>query len=297
VIELSRPELVPLKDELFEEKKLKVYVLRLDLIHSFVSGNKWHKLKYNVEEFKRLGKEYLVTFGGAYSNHIVATAAAGKAFEIKTVGIIRGEELTPNSNEVLQFASKCGMQLVFVSRDEYRKLKTDDNLVYSKLNRKPQTSDPKRFIVPEGGSNEFALKGCTEIVNNIPVPFDHVIAACGTGMTLAGIAKSVTGNQKAIGISVLHGEDFLEKDIREWSGSNDFKMNYDYCLGGYAKSNHELETFCNDFYFKHHFRIEPVYTGKLFYGLYDLIIKDFFPHGNTIVAIHSGGIFDFTEAL
>src|SRR4051812_28102245 len=115
MLELKKPELVELKDSMFEDKKLKVFVLRLDIIHQLVSGNKWYKLKYNIEEFKKLRKEYLVTFGGAYSNHIVATAAAGKEFGIKTIGIIRGEELNQDSNEVLRFASRCGMQLVFVS--------------------------------------------------------------------------------------------------------------------------------------------------------------------------------------
>src|SRR5438552_10860929 len=131
-MDFQKPPLQKLKDDLIEEKQLQVYVLRLDLIHPFISGNKWYKLKYNIEEFQRLSKEYLVTFGGAYSNHLVATAAAGKEFGIKTMGIIRGEELNKNSNPVLQFASACGMQLIFVSREEYRLLKANDELVHSK---------------------------------------------------------------------------------------------------------------------------------------------------------------------
>jgi 1-aminocyclopropane-1-carboxylate deaminase len=285
-MELKMPTLQKLEDKLFEEKQLNVYVLRLDVIHPFISGNKWYKLKYNVDEFLRSGKDGLVTFGGAYSNHIVATAAAGKEFGINTIGIIRGEELTPDSNPVLQFASACGMKLIFVSREDYRLLKASDEMVREKI-----ASDI--FIVPEGGSNKFALKGCTEIVKEITIPFDYICAACGTGMTLAGIAKSIAENQKAIGISVLHGEDFLEKDISEWSGSNNFQIIYDYHFGGYAKMNAALKTFCNTFYYQHQVRIEPVYTGKLFFGMYDLIRKDFFESGRTIVAVHSGGIFDF----
>jgi 1-aminocyclopropane-1-carboxylate deaminase len=296
MLELKKPELTQLNDSLFEEKKVKVYVLRLDIIHPFISGNKWYKLKYNIEESKRLGADYVVTFGGAYSNHIVATAAAGKEFGIKTIGIIRGEELHPKSNRVLQFASRCGMKLIFVSREDYRLFKQNKDAITDRLIYELRTTSSELFIIPEGGSNEFALKGCEEIVNKIPNDFDYILAACGTGMTLAGIIKNLNQNQKAIGISVLHGEDFLEKDIREWSKRSDFKMSYDYCFGGYAKSNAELQTFCNEFFFKHRIKIEPIYTGKLFFGLYDLIQKDFFQKAKTIVAIHSGGIFDFTKA-
>jgi 1-aminocyclopropane-1-carboxylate deaminase len=296
MLELKKPELTLLNDSLFEERNVKVYVLRLDLIHPFISGNKWYKLKYNIEEFNRQGAGYLVTFGGAFSNHIVATAAAGKEFEIKTIGIIRGEELNPNSNKVLQFAANCGMQLVFVSRDEYRNLKQNSNAVIDKLVYELRTTSSELFIIPEGGSNEFALRGCEEIGKEISIPFDYVVVACGTGMTLAGIAKSLNKNQEAIGVSVLHGESFLDKDVAGWSGSDSFKVIHDYHFGGYAKSNGELETFCNDFFFKQRIKIEPIYTGKLFFGLYDLVRNDFFPQGKTIVAIHSGGIFDFTKA-
>src|SRR4051812_5057134 len=132
-MDLQKPPLQKLEDDLFKEKQLNVHVLRLDLIHPIISGNKWYKLKYNLEEFQRLKKEYLVTFGGAYSNHIVAIAAAAKEFGIKTIGIIRGEELNKNSNSVLQFATSCGMKLIFVSREEYRLLKASDELVRSKI--------------------------------------------------------------------------------------------------------------------------------------------------------------------
>jgi 1-aminocyclopropane-1-carboxylate deaminase len=289
VLELKKPPLNEIKDVLFEARGLKVYVLRLDAIHPFISGNKWYKLKYNIEEFKKSGKEYLVTFGGAFSNHIVATAAAGKAFGIKTIGIIRGEELNDRSNKVLEFASRCGMKPVFVKREEYRELKNDLNAVEVKLNSQDL------FVVPEGGSNEFALKGCAEIKKDIHIDFDYILTACGTGMTLAGIAKSLEPHQKAVGISVLHGESFLDRDVSRWSGKNDFEIIHDYHFGGYAKTNDELNRFCNEVYFDHYISIEPIYTGKMFYGLYDLIKNDYFPHGKTIIALHSGGIFDFTK--
>jgi 1-aminocyclopropane-1-carboxylate deaminase len=292
-MELKKAPLQKLEDKLFEEKHLNMYVLRLDLIHPFISGNKWYKLKYNVEEFLRSGKDHLVTFGGAYSNHIVATAAAGKEFGINTIGIIRGEELHPKANTVLQFASRCGMKLIFVSRPDYRILKENSDAVAEKVNHALETKGSKLFILPEGGSNELALTGSTEIVKEIPIDFDYILAACGTGMTLGGIAKSIKPEQKAIGISVLHGEDFLEKNISGWSRGNNFQIIYDYHFGGYARMNAELKNFCITFSSRHNLPIEPVYTGKLFFGLYDLIRKDFFNHGSTIVAIHSGGIFNF----
>jgi 1-aminocyclopropane-1-carboxylate deaminase len=295
MLELKKPLLNEIKDVLFEEKGLKVYVLRLDAIHPFISGNKWYKLKYNIDEFKKSGKKFLVTFGGAFSNHIVATAAAGRMFDIKTIGIIRGEELNVYSNKVLEFANRSGMKLVFVKRDKYRELKQDNNKVEAALSPLlGRGVGGEAFIVPEGGSNELALKGCEEIKNDIPIDFDYILTACGTGMTLAGIAKSLEPHQQAVGISVLHGESFLDTDVAQWSGRN-FKIIHDYHFGGYAKTNDKLNTFCNEFYFKHHIRMEPIYPGKMFYGFYDLIKKDFFPHGKTIIALHTGGIFDFTK--
>lgn len=282
---LNNPVIVELTDSLFVEKELQVFVLRLDLIHPIISGNKLYKLKYNLEEFHRQKKEFLVTFGGAYSNHLVATATAGKESDIYTIGIIRGEELDENSNECLKFISSCGMKLIFVTREEYRRLRENNADLFSLVD----IPASKLFLLPEGGSNELAVKGCEEITRNIPFDFDYICCACGTGATLAGIAKSLKGNQQAIGISVLMGEGFLENTIKKFTAStNNFEIIHDYHFGGYAKSTTELEIFCKRFNEGNDIPIEPVYTGKLFFGVYDLIRKDFFEKGRKIVIVHTG---------
>jgi 1-aminocyclopropane-1-carboxylate deaminase len=276
-------------ESLFDEKGVSVSVLRLDMIHPVISGNKWFKLKYNIEAFLKEKKEFLVTVGGAYSNHIVATAAAGKEYVIQTVGIIRGEELNENSNAALKFASACGMKLFFVTRDDYRIIRETEIIppwIYSHL-PSPLSSS---FFLPEGGSNILAVKGCEEIVKNIPEDFDYIICAVGTGTTLAGISNSLTADQTVIGIPVLEGKNFLEETISTFNGGRkNFKLFHEYSFGGYANSNNELDLFCKNFSQKHEIAIEPIYTSKMFYGLYDLIKKDFFKTNSSIVAIHTGG--------
>ncbi len=288
------PTFESIQNDLFSQKQVKVFVLRDDLIHPFISGNKWRKLRYNIEEFQKLKKSYLLTFGGAYSNHIVATAAAGKEFGIKTVGIIRGEELNSESNPALQFAERCGMKLIFITRTDFRKKEDPDfisSLIKSNLNLKMEDV----YVLSEGGMGDLAMKGCAEIVEDVPVEFDYICCACGTGTTLAGIASSLKENQKAIGISVLNDEGFLEQNISSWTSATNFQVIHDYDFGGYHKLTKELDDFCRSFYSKHKIEIEPTYTGKLFYALYDLISKDYFKAGTSIVAIHTGGIFDWTK--
>ncbi len=290
VVSINMPPLQKLKEKLFDEKKVSVSVLRLDQIHPSISGNKWYKLKYNVEEFFRLKKKYFVTFGGAYSNHIVATAAAGKEFGMQTIGIIRGDELHGNSNDVLKFAGSCGMKLLFISREEYKKMRKDKTRIETFLSVL-NTKSSELFVLPEGGSSLPALKGCAEIAGSILEDFDSIICACGTGTTLAGISSALNKNQKAIGISVLKDADFLDKNIVDWNeGRNNFHIVHDYHFGGYAKSNRELVSFCDTFYSSHQIKIEPVYTGKLFFGLYNLISTGFFAEGTRIVAVHTGGV-------
>ena len=287
---LNKPFLQQLVDPLLEEKLLNVFVLRLDTVHDFISGNKWYKLKYNIEEFQKTGKEYLVTFGGAYSNHLAATAQVGKEFNIKTIGIVRGEELNEQSNEYLRFASYCGMTLFFVSREKYRFLRDDNSFIASLLPAESATV----FVIPEGGSNEEGVIGCEEINQSVSIDFDCICVACGTGTTLAGIARSLKQHQRAIGISVLSGGDFIGNEVKKFSGSkNNYDVMYDYHFGGYAKSTAALDAFCKRFSFEKNIPVEPVYTGKLFFGFYDLVKKDYFGNGKTVVIVHSGGVFDF----
>jgi 1-aminocyclopropane-1-carboxylate deaminase/D-cysteine desulfhydrase-like pyridoxal-dependent ACC family enzyme len=295
-IVLNKPVLQPLHDPLFEKKNLDVFVLRDDMIHPYIAGNKWRKLKYNLEEFRKKKKEYFVTFGGAYSNHIVATAAAGKESGIKTIGVIRGEEHTTRSNAVLRFAEDCGMELIFVTREKYRLLRKNNSLVHELFvcARKERTTGSQLFIVPEGGSNESAVKGCKEIIDDIPVDFDYACCACGTGTTLAGIAQNLNGHQQVVGIAVLKNASFIDEAIRKYTGCiENYQLIHDYHFGGYAKSTEELELFCKSFAGRSHIPVEPVYTGKLFFAIYDLARKDFFEKGKTVVAIHTGGVYDF----
>ncbi len=277
-----------------KEKEISLYVLRLDLVHPYISGNKWFKLKYNLEKAKKQGKNTLLTFGGAFSNHIVATAAAGKEFGFKTIGIIRGEELSENDNSVLQFAKDCGMQLRFISREEYRN---------KSISTTPDVTEDC-YVLPEGGTNELAVKGCSEILSLIDIPFDYVCSAVGTGGTIAGIISSLKEKQKAIGFPVLKGGEFLKNEIEKLvtskailslrAKSKNEKQQYelinDYHFGGYAKKNEELLNFIADFKSKHNIRLDFVYTGKMMFGVFDLIKKNYFPKGAAVVAVHTGGL-------
>ena len=285
-----------MKDPLFTEKEVTLHVLRLDQVHPYISGNKWYKLKYNVEEFLRQEKEFMVTFGGAYSNHIIAVAAAAEELGFKCAGIIRGDELNENSNPALKFAARSGMKLFFVSRNNYRQIRETGNLpaaFYGDLRIEPQDV----FLIPEGGSNAHAVRGCAEIISSIPAEFDFISCPCGTGTTLAGFTSSLNSTRQGIGFAVLQGENFLEADILQLNGGRkNFKVVHDYSFGGYARSTRELQSFCDDFFLKHHFVAEPVYTGKMFFGLYDLIGKNYFRKGSRIIAVHTGGVIDFGEA-
>ena len=266
-----------------KEKEISLYVLRLDLVHPHISGNKWFKLRYNLEEARKQGKKTLVTFGGAYSNHIIATAAAGKEFGFKTIGIIRGEELNENDNSVLQFAKYCGMELRFVSREEYRK---------KEFNIKDEY-----YLIPEGGTNDLAVKGCSEIISLIDIPFDYISCAVGTGGTIAGIISSLNENQKAIGFPVLKGGEFLTNEIEKLVPSKtNFELQTEYHFGGYAKKNEELQNFISDFKLNQNIPLDFVYTGKMMFGVFDLIKRNYFQKGATIVAVHTGGLFKFAES-
>jgi 1-aminocyclopropane-1-carboxylate deaminase len=277
-----------LSDVLFDEMGVQVLVKREDLIHPQVSGNKWRKLKYNISEAKKQGKPTLLTFGGAYSNHILATAAIGKLEGFRTIGIIRGEEHSP-LNTTLQFAKSCEMQLEYMDRTTYRE--KNSNLIIAQLQK--QFGD--FYLIPEGGTNQFALKGCAEIVKEIESDYDYICCACGTGGTLAGIIAGLNGEKKAIGFPVLKGASFLETEIKDLltdfgCQANNWELQLDYHFGGYAKNKPELKAFIHDFQQKHQFEIEFVYTAKLFFGLYDLIQKGYFERGSTILAIHTGGL-------
>lgn len=279
-------------DELLEKKQIRLLIKRDDKIHPEISGNKWRKLKYNLGAAKKGHYKRLLTFGGAYSNHLYAVAAAGKHFGFETIGVIRGEELSA-PNPTLAFAKKCGMHLHFISRQQYRKKENEDfiNEIRELFGR--------FYLLPEGGTNPLALQGCAEIVNEIKdtqanLP-DYFCLACGTGGTVAGVINGLAGTSKCIGFSVLKG-DFHRQVIPElWQTAklpiyNNWQINTDYHFGGYAKFKDELIIFINSFYKKQGIKLDPIYTGKLFFGVFDLIKRDYFEKKSTVLCVHSGGL-------
>ncbi|MGG7036169.1 MAG: 1-aminocyclopropane-1-carboxylate deaminase/D-cysteine desulfhydrase [Flavobacterium sp.] len=260
-------------------------IKREDLIHPFVSGNKFRKLKYNLLQAKTENKKTLLTFGGAFSNHILAVAAAGKEFGFKTIGIIRGEELQGkiDENPTLKQAQEFGMVFDFVSRENYRN-KTDAVFVGQLIQKFGDF-----YLIPEGGTNELAVKGCEEILTEEDADFDYICTAVGTGGTISGIINCSKNGQQVLGFPALKG-DFLTEDIRKFANKNNWKLITDYHFGGYGKVTEGLIVFMNDFYKKHKILLDPVYTGKMVYGFFDLMAKNYFPKGSKILLIHTGGL-------
>lgn len=257
-------------------------VLREDLLFPDLSGNKYRKLKYNISEARALGYETLLTFGGAFSNHIAAVAAAGKEFGFHTIGVIRGEELSVD-NPTLAKASEDGMKLHFVSRNDYR-LKSSSAFANTLRNRFGDF-----YLIPEGGTNPLAVKGCAEILGAHTVGFDYICCAVGTGGTIAGLLESAADFQEIIGFPAVKG-DFLDDEIRRMTSRSNWRLQQDYSFGGYAKVSAELVAFQNDFYVKYGVPTDPVYTGKLFFGVMDLIKAGKFRNGSRILMVHTGGL-------
>ena len=286
---MEEAPLQKLEDALLQEQGLELWVKREDLLHPEISGNKWRKLKYNLQEAERQGKRTLLTFGGAYSNHIAATAAAGKEFAFKTIGVIRGEEHRP-LNPTLSFASSCGMKLHYISREQYKQ--KNDPVFLQGLAQ--EYNHP--YILPEGGTNALAVKGCAEIVQDIHMEYDYICCAAGTGGTIAGVIAGLQGKRQVLGFPALKGGSFLQREIEqlvlEYSGQrySNWQLVTDYHFGGYAKVKPELLEFMKWFQEQHQVPLEPIYTGKMLYGLYDLVKQGYFTNGSRIVAVHTGGL-------
>jgi 1-aminocyclopropane-1-carboxylate deaminase len=264
---------------------ISLVIKREDLLHPFISGNKFRKLKYNLLQAKSENQETVLTFGGAYSNHIAAVAYAGKEQGFKTIGVIRGEELGDkiDENPTLKFAQECGMQFEFVTREAYR-LKIEPDFI-SKLKQKFGSF----YLVPEGGTNEYAIKGCEEILSEEDSEFDYVCCAVGTGGTISGIINSALPHQKVLGFPALKG-DFLKDEIRKFATAKNWELINEYHFGGYGKVNEELIEFINQFYQQTQVPLDPVYTGKMVFGVVDLIQKNYFPKNAKILLIHTGGL-------
>jgi 1-aminocyclopropane-1-carboxylate deaminase len=303
-------------------RNMRLFLKRDDLLHNYfqkilfcdnkitpsVSGNKFRKMKYNLLYMEKMAINRLLTFGGAFSNHIHATAAAGRLFGIETIGVIRGERTEPLS-PTLRFAEECGMRLYFVSRADYR----DKELLMNTL--KAQISD--FYYLPEGGTNALAMRGTAEIVGEIEqqlngIAPDFICTPCGTGGTIAGIISATKKPTQVLGFSALKG-DFLQKEVtgllkihkngiytegslsefseeKKLEENNNWSINTDFHFGGYARWTAELIDFINHFKQKNGVQLDPIYTGKMMFGIYKLIETGYFPENSTIVAVHTGGL-------
>jgi 1-aminocyclopropane-1-carboxylate deaminase len=302
VVNIFPPPIQQINSEIARHAGVDLYVLRLDLMHPWVNGNKWFKLKYNLLEAKEKNFTTLLTFGGAYSNHIYATAAAGNLFGFRTIGVIRGEERLP-LNPTLSFAVQQGMQLVYLNREMYRQRNTPA------LEEYLRQRFGEVFIIPEGGSNLNGVRGCTEIIDRtMPTAgyayaFDHICVACGTATTLAGIALSLHEGQRAIAFPVLKNGAFLAQEIESlltnylasdlptpYTSPASWELVCDYHFGGYAKVNDELLLFSQQFKEEHDVPLDYVYTAKMFYGVMDLLQQEFFCKGDSLLLVHTGGL-------
>ncbi len=265
--------------------KISLSIKREDLIHPFVSGNKFRKLKYNLAEAKVRNAKSIITFGGAYSNHIAAVAYAGKQNGFETIGIIRGEELIDKiaQNPTLQFAQDCGMVFEFVTREDYRLKQAS----YQFENLKEKYND--FYLIPEGGTNDLAIKGCEEILTDQDSDFDYICCSVGTGGTISGIINNSFPNQNVLGFPALKG-DFLKAEIATMTYKDNWDLVTDYHFGGYGKVDAKLIVFMNTFFDQNKILLDPIYTAKMVYGVLDLIEKNYFKAGSKILMIHTGGI-------
>ncbi len=255
--------------------------MRLDLIHPAISGNKWFKLKYQLQQATEQGKDTLLSFGGAYSNHLHALAFAGKKSGFKTIGIIRGEKV---NNATLQDCLDWGMELKFMSRTAY-KLKNEATML-----QEIQTAYPTCFIIPEGGNNEAGVRGCEEILSGLEKEYSHVFCAVGTGTTLAGLIRSASADTQVIGISALKNALDLNESIMQYNSKQNWSIIHDYHFGGFGKAPPSLIAFMKDFNQETGIELDRVYTAKMMFGILDLLQSGKLQSVKKILAIHSGGL-------
>jgi len=291
---------------LFSKKKIKVQLLRTDKSDPVISGNKWFKLKHNLIEAKKQQQHTLLSFGGAYSNHLHALATAGKTYGFHTIGIIRGEEHLP-LNPTLADITAQGMKLYYINRKLYREKHQPEFIDW--LKQLISKNDPfslgesssEFYLVPEGGTNALAVSGAAEIASFIPKECDYVCVPCGTGGTIAGIISGLstlnTHQTKVLGFAAMKGGQFLQPFIEQLlqqqnisSKSIVWELFYDWHFGGFARIDQALALFIQDFEKKLSIELDPVYTAKMMYAMVSMIEADFFPPGSNIIAIHTGGL-------
>lgn len=281
-VELPSP-LVELHDDRLADRGVRLHLKREDLIHPDMPGNKWRKLKYNLEAAREQDHTRLLTFGGAFSNHLMATAAAGHYFGFETVGVVRGEEHLP-LNASLAYAVEHGMRLTYLDRATYRHKSDHEAALVDEFG--------PCYVIPEGGSNGLAVRGCAELPGEIDIDFDVICCACGTGGTLAGIAAGLRERQRALGFSVLKGAGFLDDEVRRLqrehgTPTDNWSMDHDFHFGGYAKRTATLDTFIAEFTAQHGITLNWIYEAKMLYGLFTRITENAFPADTTIVAVLS----------
>ena len=283
--------LTELPESAAQKRNIRLLLLRDDLRHPALPGNKWRKLKYNLTEARRQGHDALLTFGGAFSNHLAAVAAAGRLYGFRTMGVVRGEP-QPALNPTLAQAAADGMQLRYLDRAAYRR-KHEPAFLAELL----RATGPA-YVLPEGGTNALALPGCAELVAELraEIKFDYLCVACGTGGTLAGLLTGLDNQAQAVGVAALKNADFLRDDINALTQAevgktfSNWTLQTDYHLGGYAAYSPALLDFIRQFQQRHGVLLDPIYTGKLLYAVLDLLEKDFFAPGSTVVAVHTGGL-------
>lgn len=281
-IDTQRSKLEKLHLSECEKAGVELFIKRDDLIHPIISGNKWRKLKYILEHALTTNHQHLISMGGAYSNHLHALAYIGKQLGLKTTAYIRGEY---KETRTLKDINAWGMELIYVDRNTFRELR-DFKHHNSEIAQKHNG-----YWIPEGGANPLALKGIAELIDEINSNYNTLALACGTGTTLAGVSTQLAEQQSVLGFSSFKGKDFLSKDIEKtFSISNKWSINNDYHFGGFGQYNDELLNFITQFEKATTIQLEQVYTGKLFFGLIDLIQKNYFKSNTKIIALHTGGL-------
>jgi len=265
---------------------IQLYIKREDLNHPCISGNKWWKLKYNLEHVLDKGYSGVLTFGGAFSNHLYATAAATNELGLSSIGMVRGEETLP-LNPTLSFAKAMGMDLHYIDRATYRR-KNESEFTQSLRNEFEDF-----YLIPEGGTNDLAIKGCEEWAAelNKNIDFEYLCLPVGTGGTISGMIN-VLKEKKIIGFSSLKGGSFLIDEIQPWLTHqiDNWRIETSYHFGGYGKSTDELSNFILEFETRYHIPLDPIYTGKMMFGVFDLIQRSAFPSGSKILVLHTGGL-------
>ena len=283
-MDVSLIDVEKIEAEWLRHNQVSLDVLRLDKIDPVISGNKWFKLKYYLKDAIRLDKSVVATFGGAWSNHIIATAAAARQAGLKSVGIIRGEKPKSFSNTII-YAMENGMEIDFLTREQYkRKEEIMDSF-----------SDKNWHWINEGGYGETGAKGASEILNLVDISaYSHIVAAVGTGTMLSGLILSSRKDQKVIGISSMKGNYALEYQIKNLIAIQEtaasFEIKHDYHFGGYGKHPEALISFINNVYIDHDLPLDIIYTGKTFFAIKDMTEKKLFKPGSKVLMIHSGGL-------